>query len=99
MSVAVGERVKFAEERRPYVVRAVSGDGRFVICTKPFNLQHTVLYSIIDFELCVRGPDDHIFCFGYESEEDVAKNMGWLEAGEMRVSRRRQLPLRIEGAA
>jgi hypothetical protein len=94
--LAVGDRVKFVEEKRSYTVRAVSADGRFAICTKPFNPRHTVLYTIIDFEQGVRGPDDLVFCAGYETSEDIAANMARLESGDMAVSRRRQLPLRLE---
>lgn len=95
-TLSVGDRVKFAAEKRPYSVRAISTDGRFVICTKPFNPQRTVLYTIIDFDQGVRGPDDLVFCFGYETSEDIAANMAMLESGEIAVSRRRRIPLDIE---
>lgn len=94
--LAVGDRIKFAEERQRYTVRAVSADGRFAICTKPFNPRHTVLYSIIDFKRDVRGPDNLIFSSGYETDEQIASNMRLLESDEIEVSYRRSIPLSIE---
>lgn len=41
-----GQKIWFEGEKRPYTVRAC--DERFAICTKPFNLRKTVLYTIID---------------------------------------------------
>jgi hypothetical protein len=64
----VGDKVTFREEKRPYTVRAKS--ERYVILTKPFNLQHTVLYCVIDWESGVRGPDDY-YGLGYETQEDI----------------------------
>jgi hypothetical protein len=78
------------------MVRAVSSDGRWVICTKPFNLRHTVLYTIIDFDSGVRGPDNLVFSFGYESEEDIVDAMGCLESGDMEISVRYEVYLDIE---
>jgi hypothetical protein len=94
-TLAVGDKVKFAEEKRAYTVKAVSADKRYAICTKPFNLQQTVLYSIIDFEDDVRGPDNLVFCYGYKTDEDIAYNLAMLEFGTMKVSYRRRIPLRI----
>jgi hypothetical protein len=69
--LAVGDRVKFAEEAQRYTVRAVTRGGRFAICTKPFNPRRTVLYSVIDFRRGVRGRDNY-YGLGYESDEDIA---------------------------
>jgi hypothetical protein len=96
VDLAVGDKVKFAEERTRYTVRAVSADGRWAICTRPFNLQRTVLYSIIDFDSGVRGSDNMVFSFGYESDEQIAENMSRLESGVMEVSVRRDCRLNIE---
>ncbi len=43
----VGTKVKFPNEKQRYTVQA--SNVRFAVCTKPFNAQKTVLYSIIDF--------------------------------------------------
>lgn len=68
----VGDRVKFAEEKQRYTVRAVTRAGRFAICTKPFNLERTVLYSVVDFDRGVRGTDNY-YGLGYESDVQVAE--------------------------
>ena len=96
INLTPGDRIKFQSERQRYTVRAVSSDGRWVICTKPFNLRHTVLYTIIDFDSGVRGPDNLVFSFGYESEKDIVDGMGWLESGDMGVSVRYDVYLDIE---
>lgn len=94
--LAVGDKVKFAEERLRYTVRAVSADGRWVILTKPFNPRRTVLYTIIDWDSGVRGPDDMVFGWGYEDDDQVMSNMAALEAGGMKVSVRYDCELDIE---
>lgn len=95
VALAVDDKILFAGEKVRWTVRAVSADGRWAICTKPFNLQHTVFYTIIDFDDGVRGPDNMIFSIGYETPEQIAQNMARLEAGDMEVSHRRDLRLDI----
>lgn len=90
-----GDRIKFAGEKQRYTVRAVSSDGRWAICTKPFNLQHTVLYTIVDFDSGVRGPDNY-GGLGYESGDEIRRAMNWLEAGDAEVSYRYDVYLDIE---
>jgi hypothetical protein len=65
--IPVGSKVKFASEKMRYTVQA--SDERFSICTKPFNLKRTVLYSIIDFDEDVRGPENLIFGMGAETRK------------------------------
>jgi hypothetical protein len=91
----IGDKVKFVEEKQRYTVRAVSADGRWAICTKPFNPRRTVLYTIIDFDDGVRGPDNY-GGLGYETPEQIADAMTRLEAGDAAVSVRYDLELRIE---
>lgn len=78
--LAVGDSVQFAESKRWWKVRAVS--DRFVILTSPFNLQHTVLYSIIDWQRGVRGPDDRVFSSGYETDEQITDALRRLQLPE-----------------
>ena len=94
MKVKVGDRVYVPKEKRPYKVRA--RDDRYIICTKPYNPQHTVMYFIIDLEENRRGPDNMVFCFGYESDEDCMERLKELQEGKIEVSRRRDVPLDIE---
>ena len=46
MRVDVGDKIYIPGEKRPYTVQC--RDDRYIICTKPFNLRHTVQYFIID---------------------------------------------------
>lgn len=51
----VGDKIYFKEEKRPYTIRAC--DERYLICTKPFNPKHTVMYTIVDLQEGIRGAD------------------------------------------
>lgn len=94
MRAEVGDRVFVPKEKRPYRVRA--RDDRYIICTKPFNPKHTVLYFIVDLKRKMRGPDDRIFCSGYETDEHCTERLKELQDGEIEVSMRRGIPLDIE---
>lgn len=94
MEIKAGDKIKFEAEKRPYRVRAA--DERFAVCTKPFNLQKTTIYTIVDLEQDVRGPDDLVFGLGYESDEDAERALKQLQAGEIKVSHRNRVPLDIE---
>ena len=91
--VSVGARVKFAEERNAYTVQAAG--KRFAVCTKPFNPQRTVTYSIIDWNEGVRGTENLIFCFGFETRDLCIEALQRLESGETEVSHRNRVPLKI----
>jgi len=82
----IGDKLYVTGEVKPYTVRA--RDERYIIATKPYNLRHTVLYFIIDLIKGWRGPDDRVFCFGYETPEDISERLHELSNGEMEVSRR-----------
>ena len=92
-NAAVGDRVYFAIEKRPYRVRA--RNQRYLICTKPFNPRKTVLYTIIDLVEKVRGPDNIIFGLGYEDQEDIDARLADLASGEAEVSHRRRIDLDV----
>lgn len=99
-SAVVGSRVWLDGESQPYKVRA--RDDRYIICTKPFNLKRTVLYTIIDLERSKRGPDNMVFGAGYETDEQVSARMAELSAGReegavdrLELSRRREVDLDV----
>jgi hypothetical protein len=94
MRVKVGDEILVPNEKKPYRVRA--RDDRYIICTKPFNLRHTVFYFIIDLVNKWRAPDDRIFCLGYETDEQCQKRLKELQDGTIELSRRRGIPLDIE---
>lgn len=97
----VGDKIKFAEDKQRYTIQAC--DERFLICTKPFNPKKTVLYTIVDLKENIRGPDNLVFCMGYETREDCEENLKRLQEGapddvygEMKVSHRQRIELNIE---
>lgn len=87
----VGDRVYVNREIRPYYVKC--RDDRFIICTKPFNLKHTVFYFIVDMLKGIRGPDDRVFCAGYETQEQCEERLKELQIGTIGVSLRQSVPL------
>lgn len=89
----VGDRIRFAEEKQAYTVKARS--DRYLICTKPFNARRTVLYCIVDFKRGERGPDNMVFGMGYETDADIFNRFQELTLGEIEVSHRRCVPLVI----
>lgn len=95
MKIGKGVRIWFAEEKRPYRVRASS--DRFAICTKPFNLvEGTVLYTIVDFDRGVRGLDDRIFdAHDYVSDRGCKNALRELQLGDLDVSCLHSMPVRI----
>ncbi len=94
MRVEAGSKIYVPNEKKPYKVRA--RDDRYIICTKPYNPQHTVLYIIIDLKEKWRGPDNMIYCNGYETDEECEERLAELQSGEIELSRRRGLPLDID---
>ena len=94
MTVKVGDKVYIPEQKRPFKVRA--RDERYIICTKPFNPRKTVLYFIVDLKERWRGPDNMIFCSGYETDEDCQERLKELQNGEIELSQRRGIPLDID---
>lgn len=75
-----------------------SDNAAFVILTKPFNIDKTVLYTIIDWELGIRGPSNLIFNIGVETDEECLELLDMLTNGETEVSSRRCVELNIRRA-
>lgn len=94
MEIREGDRIKFAGERNSY--RVMAADDRFAVCMKPFNAQKTTIYTIVDQQDQVRGPDNKIFGGPYESQADADRALGQLQRGEISVSRRRSVKLEID---
>lgn len=89
-----GQRVWFNGEARPYRVRA--SNGRFAVCTKPFNLRRTVLYTVVDEDEKVRGTENLVFGLGAETDEQCRAMLVRLVAGETCVSHRNRVPLDVK---
>ena len=92
MKVNVGDKVYIPGEKRPY--RVIARDDRYIICTKPCF--KTVLYFIVDLVDKWRAPDNMVFCFGYETDEDCRDRLKDLQEGRMELSVRRGIPLDID---
>ncbi|MCT7371886.1 hypothetical protein [Mycolicibacterium llatzerense] len=65
-----GMKIRFGEEKSAYTVQAIAGDGRYLVCTKPFNLRKTVLYTVVDLAKGIRGTDNRVFDMGYKTPEE-----------------------------
>lgn len=89
----VGDKVYVPNEKRPYKVKC--RDNRYIICTKPMNLYRTVLYFIIDLHRALRGPDNMVFCSGYETDEQCQERLKELQEGKIEVSMRRSVKLDV----
>jgi hypothetical protein len=92
-ALKAGDKVRLAEFKRPFTVRAAS--DRFAVCTQPFNPRRTVIYTIVDFQRGIRGPENLVFGFGAETDEQCRAMLARLESGKTEVSHRRQVPLDI----
>lgn len=91
--IKIGTKIFFKDEKKSYKVKAYN--DRYVICTKPFNAQKTVIYTIIDLVKNIRGTDNLVFGHGYESDKDCSDALNMLALGEMEVSHRRNVKLEI----
>lgn len=93
--IQVGSKLWFAEEKQGYTVQAF--DDRFIICTKLFNARRTYLYTILDLKRDVRGRDNLVFgsFHHYNTKEGAEANLKALQLGEMEVSYRNNIPLKI----
>lgn len=94
MNCEVGDKIEFIGEVKPYTIMAC--DERYLICTKPFNLKQTVLYTIVDLENNVRGTENLIFCQGFETKEQCSEALIRLQTGESEISRRNKVILQIK---
>jgi hypothetical protein len=75
-------------------VRARS--ARYIVCTKPFNLKRTVLYTIVDLANRLRGTENLVFGFGQETDEQCLDTLKRLEAGESEISQRNFVRLNVD---
>ena len=100
-----GDKIGFVGEKKPYTIQAC--DERYLICTKPFNLRHTVFYTIVDLVEGIRGADNYWAWggrFEYKDKEECkmalkALNDGyvdeWGETITIEISTRNRCTLKI----
>ena len=96
-NLKIGDKIKFKSEKQKYTVQAKS--DRYIICTKPFNLKQTVLYTIIDLTRLVRGPNNSVFNpYDYAVQEDIYECLNNLDyhVNGIEVSHRRCVKLDVE---
>lgn len=95
----VGDKIKFKAEKQRYTIQAMN--ERYLICTKPFNPMHTVLYTIVDLEKQIRGRENLVFGMGAETTEQCEEMLERLTIGtedgmKSEISHRNYLTLDIE---
>lgn len=86
-----GDKVFIDTEKMPYKVQC--RNDRYIICTKPYNPKRTVFYFIVDLLDGVRGTDDRVFCFGYETTDQCKERLKDLESGRIGVSMRNRVTI------
>jgi len=95
MPYKVGDKIKFVEEKKPYTIKACN--ERYLVCTKPFNLKHTVLYTIVDLQEGIRGTNWFVFnIYNYMVDSDCKQCLEELISGECEISHRNCIKLNIE---
>lgn len=95
--VKVGDRIKFAEEVQRYTVQA-RGE-RFIVCTRPFAPQKTVLYTVVDLVEQVRGTEGVVLSIGAETREQCDEMLARLEGRDSiktEVSYRNRIALCVD---
>lgn len=95
MKYKYNDKIKFDEEKQPYRIRAC--DQRYLICTKPYNPKHTVIYTIVDLKENVRGAEDLIFGAGAETITQCEAMLKRLQTGETKISHRNRVPFNNGG--
>lgn len=95
---SIGDKIKFVEEKQRYTVIARS--DRFLICTKPYNLKKTYMYTIVDLKENIRGTDNYILGrYDYSIPSEAADCIEHLESGETGISMKNRIQLKIDGGS
>lgn len=68
-------------------------DERYIICVNKEDDE----YFIIDLVRQERGPDNMIFCIGYENKKQCEERLKELQEGQIELSGRYSIPLDIPG--
>lgn len=93
-SLTVDDYIWFEDERHKYTIQTRCSD--WIICTKPFNAQNTVLYTVINTYSLKRGVDNYSG-LGYETREECEEALKLFDEGSANFSRRSPpVPLRIK---
>ncbi len=96
----IGDKIRFEEEKQAYTIQAMG--VRYLVCTKPFNLKNTVLYTIVDLQENIRGTENLVFGAGAETREQCEEMLMRLEGNDVdlgfqtEISRRNNVQLKIQ---
>lgn len=93
MGWQIGDKIRFADERGTYIVRAAS--PRYLVCTRPYNFKRTVFYTIVDLVVEIRGTENLIFGLGAETDRQCWEMLVRILTGESEISHRNRVPLQI----
>ena len=89
----VGQKLRLGGEVQRYTCVACS--KRFGVFTKPFNLQKTYIYTLVDLEKKVRGAAGMIFgpTLDLSEAQGALKQIVMLERGKQSISYRNRVDL------
>lgn len=96
LDYAVGDKIYFKTDKKPFKIQACN--ERYIIATKPYNFKKTFLYTIVDFERCLRGCDNYHCAYEYDNPKEAAEALECLitqKPLELEVSYRHFIPLDI----
>jgi hypothetical protein len=81
-SISRGSQIWFVGDPKPFTVRAVSSDGRWVVCTRLFRGK--VVCVVVDFEEELR---DYVAYLDHATDEGCTRTLAMFESGEVAFSR------------
>lgn len=85
MNKRVGDRVYFKRHKKPYIIMARRKN--VMIATK--KMFGKIMYSIIDLDNGICGPDDYLFnVYEYDTKEVCERALKDMENGEFEISHR-----------
>lgn len=97
MGYRTGQRIKFSAEKQSYIIKAAN--DRYLICTKPFNLEKTLwLYTIVDLQENIRETGNLIFGMGAKADEQCREMLERIVTGDTKISYRNRVALDIQAA-
>lgn len=92
----VGQRIKLANDRCRWTVRAVTEHFVALVRQADFEPAGTLCYTVIDWRNGVRGPCNLIgqgYGDGSYSEAECAEMLAQFEDGSLEVSHRNRVPI------
>lgn len=90
----VGAKIKFAEDKQSFEVKA--SNERFAVLTKPFNLEKTVFYTIVDLKEGVRWTENNLFWMWAETQKQCEEMLERINSNKTEISRRNVVSLNMD---